>query len=226
VVIAIIGILATMLFPAIKGALVKAKATKTGSDGKQFTSALIAQNLENDSTDDPAYWPIDTSRADFDEDDYPNEFKTACSSSTEYFKWAVTNGVIRSVNFSFFAAPGIPPQPDYDKFSDNNNAWCLTLDLDDDSISDDTPFMFTKNINLTGSTVDTLDEKDPLLKKRNGKKLPFGDTLGVVVTRGGAVKILTKKILFDDKNSNKRGKERFNPAGQQLKFLSPTGVGF
>jgi prepilin-type N-terminal cleavage/methylation domain-containing protein len=224
VVVAIIGILAALLFPAIQGALVKAKAVKVGSNGRQVHLGIFDENLSNDALDEPPIWPL--SAANFDPADYPDGFDVACQNSTEYFKWAWTNQIIKGVDFTFFAAPGVAPTPAYADFDDGNNAWCFTLDLNDDSLSANVPFMFSKNLNLTANSINSLDESEPLLAKRGNEKMPFGDSLAVVVTRGGGVKVLPKKILTDDAgSSSRRGKEAFNPDNTDLPFITPTGVG-
>ena len=49
VVIGIIAILAAMLFPAIQGALIKAKANKVVSNGRQIWMAMSGYNLEREA---------------------------------------------------------------------------------------------------------------------------------------------------------------------------------
>jgi len=89
------------------------------------------------------------------------------------------------------------------EFYSSNNAWCITLDMNW-SMPGQTPFVFTRNLAFTGTTVDTFVglDKDALL---------FGDEFGVVVNFGGQATILTKDSTVKD----------FNPTGATNRFLRP-----
>ena len=217
VVVAIIGILAALLFPAIQGALLKAKGMKIGSNGRQIHLGIFDENLSLDQLDLPLIWPVTAP----DADDYTPEFVTACGNSTDYFKWCVTNEVIKGIDTSFFSSPGVTPESDFEKFDKDNNAWCITLDLDDGSGAA-TPFIFTKNFQFTGATIDTMDESDPL---NDAKGMPFNGKVGIVITKGGRVQVLDVKFLKDLNDSKKLGKELFNPSGANNSFIGPTAVG-
>lgn len=231
VVIAIIGILAALLFPAIQGALVKAKALKIGNNGKQIYTAVFDESTTRESLNLPTIWPVTSPTTP----DYEQDFVDACQNSTEYLKWLISADVLESVDTAFFAAPGMVAQSTLADFKAANNAWCITTDLTD-KMSGNTPFLFTKNFNLGGSDLSSLDETAPLL---DTKGMPFGGKVGIVITKGGAVKILALKYLLDPKKtSTKLGKELFNPPatftkngvatdypdGLPLGYLTPDGT--
>ena len=178
VVIAIIGILAALLFPAIQGALTKAKALKVGNNGRQLYIGLFNASMDLEAIDEPPVWP---------------KSEDKWNSSTEFFVNVITNDIIKSIDFTFFSAPGLTPQPytkddlKSGKSADElkkGNAWCITLDVDEDTPAT-VPLLFTRNINV-GSYVTDLNEEEPLKKAEK----PFGDKLGIIVTKGGAVKVL------------------------------------
>ena len=209
VVIAIIGILAALLFPAIQGALTKAKALKTGNNGKSIYLAVFDESTTREALNLPVIWPV----SDPQTPDYEEEFVTACENSTEYFKWLITADVISGIDTAFFAAPGMVAQSLTIDFKEGNNAWCVVTDLTE-KMGGNTPFLFTKNFNLAGSHLGSLSETAPLL---DAKGMPFGGKLGIVITKGGAVKILDLKYLQDDKGSARLGRELFNPPATYTK---------
>lgn len=192
VVIAIIGILAALLFPAIQGALTKAKAIRVGSNGRQIHLGVFDASMEAAALDLPETWPSSTST------DY-------AQTSTDWFKYAVTNQIIKGVDFTFFSAPGTKVQSDEADFDAEGNAWCISVDLDE-STPASVPFLFTKNIK-PGADLSTLSTPalDPAAK-------PFGDKLGIVITKGGAVRILPGKVFTI---------ENFNPTESTTKFIEP-----
>ena len=179
VVIAIIGILAALLFPGIQQALLRARAVAIGNNGKQFHLGLFYKTIA-----DEAEWPKTG--------DY--------ATSTEYFEAALTNKIVSGVDFSLFTAPGLEQLKTIIEWRANGaagNAWCITLGLKEDS-PDTVPFMFTRNINLTGTTVDTLDETEPLKDDDSG--LGLGTQFCVVIRKGGQMDVykadqLTKQIF-------------------------------
>ena len=188
VVIAIIGILAALLFPAIQGALLKAKGMKIGSNGRQIHLAVFDENLSRDVLDLPAVWPTSTDS----------------TNALEYAKWLVESETLKGTDMSFFSAPGMTPEPEADEFEAKNNAWYFVTDLDDGTDAQ-VPFMFTKNFNLGGGDLSSLDITDPLIKSTATDPMPFSDSQGIIITKGGRVVVLTKKYLV------MLGTEAFNP---------------
>ena len=205
VVIAIIGILAALLFPAIQGALTKAKAIKIGSNGRQMHLGIFESSIEAAALDLPEAWPT---TAD------------AFADSTAFFKSAITNDMIKGVDCSFFSAPGVIPdnstkddiEAGTDTFTFDNNAWNVTLDLSEDSPAT-VPFLFTRNINVGASIA--LLSTPPLTTEK-----PFGEKLGVIITKGGAVRVLPSKVFT---------LANFNPTATATTpsdndYLSPNGT--
>ncbi len=201
VVIAIIGILAALLFPAIQGALVRARAVRVGNNGRQIHLAIFDASMERAALDLPEAWPNSS--------DYP----AASARSTQFFKDAVENGVIKGVDFTFFSAPGMLVQSSTNDFTEAGNAWCVTLDLSEGTPAS-VPFLFTRNVNLSGNTLNTLNDTTPLLTiDQTNPRLPFGgDTMAIVITKGGSVRILPKAQMTA---------ANFNPSSSTLSFIRP-----
>lgn len=199
VVIAIIGLLAGILVPQVSSSLVDAAMTQTVSNGKSIYQAAFSDQMDSVVTGSSySSWPED---GDF-------------STSTDYFINLVTNEVM-DVTYDFFAARGIPGAKSSNEadFKEANNAWKLVLNLN--AVRDGTPFIFTRNYNI--STVPTSEGEitEDQLMDNNGN--PFGTDGLVVVQKGGAAMKLTKKGLTQ---------QNFNPAGApkgsvNLTILSP-----
>lgn len=175
VVIAIISILAALLFPAVQGALIRARATGVLSNGKELYKAMFA-----DMTD-----PITLTKGAM-AFKYPKS--TEWASSTDYFISLVT-GKVLSVNFSFFAAPGLPAANTTDpaQFKAENNAWCVVADYTEAS-EDQLPLFFTRNCKIN-----TLADAPTLDPNEN----PFGDKVMVSIAKGGEGKMFDTRTLND-----------------------------
>ena len=203
VVIAIIGLLASILVPAVNNALTAAAMIQTVNNGKSIYQAAFSDQIDN-VVGGSSYssWPDD---------------KSGFQNSTDYFISLVTNGVM-DVTYDFFAARDIPGAKSSEEkdFKAENNAWKLVLNLN--SVRDGTPFIFTRNYDITTIPTSTDDQRiaDTQLEGNNGK--PFGAAGLVVVQKGGAALKLSKNSLTT---------ANFNPAGApknssvNLKVLDP-----
>lgn len=181
------GLLSAILVPAVSSARRSASMAAAMSNGRNIYAAAFTGCIDYPVGCIPEWtrWPAE---GDF-------------ASSTDYFVYLVTNGVI-DVSFDFFAAEGIPPARSSDPadFSAENNAWKLVLGLD--GASEGTPFLFSRNYAI--GTVPTLP--GPIAPEElldNGGK-PFGTAGLVAVQKGGMAVKLTGRSLR---------RELFNPAG-------------
>ncbi|MDA3798829.1 MAG: type II secretion system protein [Kiritimatiellae bacterium] len=211
VVIAIIGILAGMLFPAIQGAIIKANATSTGNNGSQIWKALYADNLERDQVGDASIWP-EAAGDNIETSDGEQPYST----STEYFEACERAGAFEGISASILSSSGLQAARGWTNGTDEvdldaGNAWCVvTPDTDSNQeFQPETPIFFTKNFDSDKGT--TLQD----IEGFNTQK-PFGTKLGVVITYGGSVKIITSKQL-------KRGKmqDYLNPLNNELEYIRP-----
>ena len=174
VVIAIIGILAALLFPAIQKALIKAKAVKVASNGKQIFMAVFDYNVVRRPLAVPPMWP-------------DSDSMTNIHSSTEYFAMLVEKGILKGVDFSFFAAPGteVCATTNASEFLAVGNAWSVTDGIQDNWPAT-VPFMFTKNVLLGGSPYGDISEEPTL----DPDARPFGDKFAVVITKAGSARVI------------------------------------
>jgi len=196
VVVAIIGTLAALLFPAVRGSILLAQGTATGQDGKQLWMGLTIENNDREERGMPGVWP--------QSGDYEN--------STDFFRDCIASNWLGSAfTFQFMGAPGLTRHKtdDPELFRPENNAWCVVLDLGPGS-KGSTPFMFTRN--LAGEEGDTIDSIDTLTPSEK----PFGAQLGVIITCGGAVKTVKAK---DVKHEGLQA--YFNPTEATNPYIMP-----
>ena len=200
VVIAIIAILAAILTPAVTDALARGKMTGVMNNGRSLYLSLFAKETEDPVFQSGSPFPKSQAVAPGDKMTFQN--------STDYFKWVLTNNIMK-VDYSFFSAPGITPYKGIDpaQFTAANNAWCVVADVND-ATPDAFPLFFTRSLNIINTGEKSLSTK--MLPSVS----PFGDKGVVVVAKGGSTVVLKKDIV--DAN--------FNPTGPTNNVLRPTGA--
>lgn len=212
VVIAIIAILAAILVPAVSDALLRGRMTQVMSNGKNIYTALFAKEMEDAVFMRVAPYP----KAGTGSTDVSN---MVFATSTDYFKWVVTSGVM-NVSFSFFAAPGVVPVQDSTNFAAANNAWCVVAGVSEGT-ADGTPLLFTRNLDITslgdanlkpGGTIATIM---PTVKGDH-ENTPFLDKGMVAVFKGGSALSLRQKDVV----------ENFNKLGATNQVIRPATSGY
>jgi prepilin-type N-terminal cleavage/methylation domain-containing protein len=192
VVIAIIGILVSIVMPAINDALFRGKLTSVAANGRNLHIAMISRETESIYRAQAPVWPTVGTSNIFD--------STRCEfeNSTYYFESMVTNDVL-NVSFGFFAAPGVTSASGDDPggFEPLNNAWCVVAGVQD-STRETLPVFFTRNLMMdknysqptevnylkTPTSFSGSDNEPPEELLANVR--PFGEKGFVFVTKGGA----------------------------------------
>jgi len=195
VVIAIIAILAAILIPAVADALLRGRLTQTMSNGKNIYTSLFAQEMLDAVLMRAAPYPTYGGTTIVS--------NRIFATTTDYFKWVVTGGVM-NVEFSYFAAPGVVPAAttNASEFGADNNAWCMASAITT-ATTDGTPLLFTKNLlidNLDDSLVDIDTEMPETLPSSGEANVPYGNKAMVVVYKGGAALALRKNDVEDNFN--------------------------
>lgn len=197
VVIAIIGILVSIVMPAITDALTRGKLTRMAANGRNLVQSLMAKETKDIYLSSASVWPRSGSSTDLEQ----GNFQFSCS--TDYFAYLVTNDIM-NVNYNFFAGPGVPAAPTEKKFTGEgdskkgmNNAWCMSGDVGPGT--DETcPVLLTKNLGYdsvppgekSGEDYKFLDDDLKIDSKNQIPQvftgLPFQEKGFVFVTKGGA----------------------------------------
>ncbi|OQA29282.1 MAG: Fimbrial protein precursor [Verrucomicrobia bacterium ADurb.Bin345] len=198
VVIAIIAILAAILVPAVSDALLRGRLTQIMTNGKNIYTSLFAQEMLDAVLMRAAPYPTKGASTDIS--------NRVFASSTDYFRWVVTSGVM-NVEFSFFAGPGVVPAATTNalNFNPENNAWCITSGVGEGTV-DGTPLLFTRNLQVDGlneatTTMNVDNEMPSMVGARENS--PFGNKALVVTFKGGASLALRTRDVAE--NFNKLG---------------------
>ena len=192
VVIAIIGILAGLLFPAISSGLQSANATKIANNGKNVVTAITASNIEREGMSLGSVWPTTTSDFTGATVDY-----TVAADSETYFADLIGSDAINDISYSVFSGAGVSAASDQTTFKQgDHNVWSMIAGLDE-SAATDTPFLFTRNLNITKTNL--ADDKTSLKPLLVSTTKPFGNALIVFVMKGTGVQKLSAKYLTNPK---------------------------
>lgn len=105
----------------------------------------------------------------------PDRFST----STEYFRYVVTNDWLKAADFGAFALKGVPPARTEDpyQFSAANNAWCV-IATSSSVHQADVPLLITRNVSC-------------LMPETRDITTPFGTNIFLVITWQGKLKMVT-----------------------------------
>jgi prepilin-type N-terminal cleavage/methylation domain-containing protein len=206
VVIAIIAILAAILIPAVSDALLRGRLTQVMTNGKNIYTSLFAQEMLDAVLMKAAPYPTYGASLDVTNRIFPT--------STEYFRWVVTTGVM-NVDFSFFSAPGVIPASGTNAttFTENNNAWCISSAVGESTV-DGTPLLFTRNLRVTFLN-DSLTDINTAMPSMNGtvENSPFGNKAMVVTFKGGSSLALRTKDVADNFNKVAATNRVIRPGG-------------
>ncbi|MFT5124429.1 MAG: prepilin-type N-terminal cleavage/methylation domain-containing protein [Kiritimatiellia bacterium] len=213
VVIAIIAILAATLIPVVTSALDDARVAQMRDTGVGLYKSIFAAEV-----DDPVFGGNNVS--------FPSNKDTVKGadgwvSSTEYFRYLIASNVVEA-DFKIFSGPGTAAYSGTDttRFSEEHNAWNVTLDVASQITS--TPFLFSRNLELEGDKLPDGDIKANLknsINKDGGKgkrDLRFHNKAVVSINKGGAGFII-KKTALDGPDTVKN----FNPTSNQLDVATP-----
>jgi prepilin-type N-terminal cleavage/methylation domain-containing protein len=175
VVIVIIGILLAVLFPAISDALKTASANSMLQQGRSISQALLQRNL--DENFDQQIYAVSTGGS--------NTFTT----STQYFRYLIKNGVIEGETFALFGGGGtkLYRGVDENKFTGQFNGWNAVVDVNTHPIST-APLLISRNLVITKLPDGAANSEDiaSLIRNTTDQKLKFATTQLVIITKGGS----------------------------------------
>lgn len=146
------------------------------SNGRQIVLAILMDaNSPSPLTESISFWPESESYL----------------SSTEYFRWMVTNELI-DASFEIFGGAGVPAYRglDPDLFLPEHNAWAITANIKQ-TARNSTPVMMTRNGILENGLLSDIPMVDPEVQ-------PFGDKTLIVVRYGGSVEPIRRVELTQD----------------------------
>ncbi len=165
-VIAIIGILFTLVSPQIGKAQLRAKLTKESAKARYIVEAITAMGTGSRFSGG-----------------WPKSGGENTESSTVFLNELVKGGYL-DVDYAFFAAPGMVPARDEAEFlsgGEEHNAWCILLDLND-TVAGNTPAVYTKNLDINELSFSETAE-------------PFGNKGFAFATKNGEAVVVEQKEM-------------------------------
>ena len=216
VVIGILGILMAALFPAISGAMTKAKLTTCQMQGKKLYDAITTAGLSHPEQDECALWPRSSANVGQDtteitgmefssSKDYFEELFDLKNYGTQdwnsYLKGAAEVNVLYGCGVPSFQGKNIQAK---------NIMWIVGKGVTSD-LDEVVPVLITRNAQyknlFTSGTFDGQDNTKIGIGKDNGgeSNTPFGKDVFVVVRKGGAVKSIESRYsklyqIYDQKS--------------------------
>jgi prepilin-type N-terminal cleavage/methylation domain-containing protein len=175
-VIAIIGILITLVSPQIGRARLRGKLTEQAHHARSIVEAIMAKEAASRFS---SGWP--------QTDDSTEE--GAYENSNAFLADLVVGGYL-DVDYTFFAAPGMTPARTEDEFrsgGDSVNAWCIVLDIDD-TTPGNFPAVFLKNLENIGTQEFAEDA------------VPFGNEGFAFATKNGEAVIVERADIEEPDN--------------------------
>ena len=186
IVIAVIGILAGMLFPAIKAVMSSAQGTRVANNGKQIVTAITTANIDREANSKGDIWPTDGKGVTW-------------GSSNEYFARLLgadnTKAELTGINTSMFAGGGVEAAKDETELKDKGCIWSMLANI---SVCDDNmPFIWTRNMKdiADGDFATSQDSEEDWSGKLNDAEKPFGDQQVVLARKGASFQVIKAKDL-------------------------------
>ena len=186
IVIAVIGILAGMLFPAIKAVMNSAQGTRVANNGKQIVTAITTANIDREANSKGDIWPTVGKW-------------TGDAAANEYFARLLgadsTKSELTGINTTMFAGGGVEAAKDADALKTTGNIWYALAGI---SVCDDNmPFIWTRNMNGIADTdfATSQDQDVDWVGKLDDKETPFGDAQVVLARKGASFQVIKAKDL-------------------------------
>lgn len=185
IVIAVIGILAGMLFPAIKAVMNSAQGTRVANNGKQIVTAITSANIDREANSKGDIWPTTDK---------------GWESSNAYFARLLGKGgkaELTGISVSMFAGGGVEAAKDADDMDTNSkgNIWSMLAGI---SVCDDNmPFIWTRNMDgiAKADFATSPDEEKDWSGLLNDAETPFGDQQVVLARKGASFQVIKTKDL-------------------------------
>lgn len=201
VVIGILGILMSALFPAISSVMNNAKQMEVQSKGRKLYQQIVQAGIRSVEKDAWARWPRSSENKSDDGEDISG---MVFSTSTEYFtelldikKYGTKNWrpLVKDITTAELCGSGVPaPKPG--QLQPRNVMWCIAKGVTAEAVPDIVPILVTRNADVTAlfttGDFNGTDKKEVGVGKENGGESasPFGTDSFILVRRGGDVEAI------------------------------------
>jgi hypothetical protein len=225
VIVVLLGLLSSALFPSMSGAMLGANMAAVGCRGKDIYVAIAGANMEREALGFPSVWPKsnpttnnagDISRINF-------------TNSTDYF-YALYDGehvgmekhnpYVKGFDYSKLAGAGVPAHSGKGRLKPDNNMWTIAKNVRED-MAEFIPVLVTRNLAAESLVTDLQTVTTRPLCFDEEWMDPFRKKGFVVVRKGGGIfnikgRYAKVNILY--------GNQAFTttiPGSQPLRYLTP-----
>ena len=168
------------------------QAIRLGNNGRAIVKSIIWENLCREALSMEPVWP--NKSANFIKGQ-PAGSEYNPATSDEYFADLIANEALDEITWSDFAGEGIPAARNEEEFrAGGKNAWSCIV-YPDETLPDDMPFLFTKNLRITNEDLRNYNPEAPFTEKLDESVKPLRNQKVVIVTKSGSVKVLDAKDL-------------------------------
>ena len=193
VVIGILGILASALFPAISNAVMQANMTAVGTRGRDIYIAITGANTEREPLGLGNVWPKNNGNAgagsatDISSQSY--------DTSSKYFYDLYDGGkvgqdtwspYVAGFDYSKLAGAGVAAKSGTGELQPENNMWTIAGNVRDE-MEDIIPVLVTRNLDASKLCTDLTDGSKTTAISWSSFKAPFSNKAFVIIRKGGGV---------------------------------------
>ncbi len=219
VVIGILGILMGALFPAISAAMLNAQTSAMSMRGRNLFVGITQANTERSSNSLPSVWPKTVKEEGADEKDISG--KGPYTSSLKYFQalFDLDSGAYGTpewnpyvkVDLGVLSGSGVPGFSG-SSLKSENVAWVILGNVEDE-MDDVIPVLVSRNVNYKALRTESYDgtASDDVkcgAKAGGDSDTPFGNKAWVLVTKGGAARVIEAKYSRLNLIYNRQGFDR------------------
>lgn len=201
VVIGILGILMTALFPAISSAMLRSKTNAAAMRGRNLYTGMIAANNDREAHGLASVFPKSSKQKSNRNDDITSmDFGDSAKYFEELFDvqhygTADHRPYVTGLGIEILAGSGVPAFQGGTQFSGDNCMWCIAKGMED-STDDIVPLLVSRNADVaalpTSGQFNGNDQKQVGIGKERGgeSNTPFGKDAFVLVRKGGGTEVI------------------------------------
>jgi len=215
VVIGILGILASALFPAISNAVMQANMTAVGTRGRDIYVAITGSNTEREPLGLGNVWPKTVLDSGATSGSGTTDIGSQIfQNSSDYF-YALYDGqnvgtanwspYVAGFDYSKLAGAGVPAKSGSGQLQAQNNMWVIAGNVRDE-MEDILPILVTRNLDCSSLKKDLTDGSvTTKLTWSTTYKTPFSNKAFVMIRKGGGIfkareKYATLNVVYQNQS--------------------------
>lgn len=215
VVIGILGILASALFPAISNAVMQANMTSVGTRGRDIYVAITGANTEREPLGLGNVWPKTqlegaASSTSGEKDIADQTFQDSCAYFYELYDGEKVgqqdwSPYVAGFDYSKLAGAGVSAKSGTGALQQENNMWVIAANVRDE-MEDIIPILVTRNLDCTSLYSDLKDGSiGDKLSWSTTFRTPFSNKGFVMIRKGGAIfkareKYAVVKVVYQNQS--------------------------